>query len=179
MRRTSLTALLATACVATLSMVALAVPAAGQEFAAPLTITKVVVGDAPADATFVIVLDCGEDNIINDGLGGNGESLMEFEFGPDGGSQTVGFNGPGECWVIEVVDGGAFDTVYDCVAVGTDCTVGDEGSVLVEIFSESQSVDVTVFNSFEPPPPPPPAPADVPVDEPIAAPAVVTPRYTG
>jgi hypothetical protein len=57
----------------------------------------VVQGTAPADAEFVIDVDC-EDS-----------GPYELTFGPDGGSDEVVFFGPDFCTVTETVTGGAVD----------------------------------------------------------------------
>jgi hypothetical protein len=65
---------------------------------ATLTITKVVQGDAPADASFTILVSCeasGEHQLL---------------FGAEGGSDSVVFTGPDECDITEPADGGASST---------------------------------------------------------------------
>lgn len=175
MKRTTRSALLATACVAALTMVALSLPAGAQQFAAPLTIAKVVEGDAPADAAFVITLTCSS-AIITDGLGGPAVAEYTFEWGSEGGEQTVGFVDAGECTVTETGNGGAEETAYACEATseGPVCHPPNADYAGIDILEEGQVATITVTNVFSAT-----GVIDDPV-EPVPAPAAVAqPRFTG
>jgi hypothetical protein len=76
-----------------------------QEEVATLTITKTVVGTAPADAQFTLHLSCsGVDDDVERQATDYDEDIV---FGATGGSQDFTFTGPSECEVTEVDDGGA------------------------------------------------------------------------
>jgi hypothetical protein len=64
---------------------------------ATLTVNKVVQGDAPSDAEFVILVSC-------EGIGDR-----ELTFGSEGGSDEVIFFSPDQCTITETETGGAVD----------------------------------------------------------------------
>jgi len=85
-----------------------------QEWGA-LTVTKVVDGAVPADATFVVRVTC--DRLVMgssyDGPGTAGildQQVSDLPFGPTGGTKHVYFDGPSECVITEPVNGGATST---------------------------------------------------------------------
>jgi len=97
------TALL-TAALAVFSLVAVVAPAdagtpptTGTPEIAVLTVTKVVQGEAPDDAEFVIEVDC------------ENSGTTELSFGSEGGSEDVIFFDVDFCTISETQTGGAVD----------------------------------------------------------------------
>lgn len=121
---------------------------------ARLTVEKVLEGEAPADATFVILSDCqGEDS--------DDSFAQELEFPAAGGVQDVIVYGPTTCTTSETDDGGA-----DSSAVENPET---------DFVPEPVDLATTVTNVFEASPPTP-----TPTPEPPAAlPVAVAPTFTG
>ena len=83
---------------------------------ATLTVTKTVVGTAPADAEFVINVFCESDRgggeVIVDELVplGDGPAVVydeDITFGPTGGSEDFTFFDAAICTITEIDDGGA------------------------------------------------------------------------
>jgi hypothetical protein len=72
-------------------------PTTGEGETATLTVNKVVQGTAPADAEFVIIVECEE------------SGPYELSFGPEGGAEDVVFFDADLCTVTETQTGGAVD----------------------------------------------------------------------
>jgi hypothetical protein len=161
-----------------------AAPAGGGEGqAAPLTVQKVVVGEAPPGTQFVVEFDCEDGNNTLD-------AVVFDEFGDPVGPDTTSFTDPDECSVVETQTGGAATVSYECTGSFPDSPepptdTGDawpepEGApadspcdtsgpqaepITVFIVTEGQEATVTVTNTFPPPPEP--------------EPLVVEPAFTG
>jgi len=185
------------ASVAALALVVLA-PGAGAgnggKAAAPLTIVKVVQGDAPAGTTFEVTVHC-DDNIIDNGAEGTDTTSVTFDAtGQPTSPDVVVFDGPGTCTVTETATGGAQSVAYACEGVegtGGDgeeppaesafgdpsataevlppvcATSGPVDPIEVNISAPDQSATVTVTNTFPQPVPQP------------AAQVVAQPAFTG
>jgi hypothetical protein len=69
----------------------------GEGETATLTVNKVVQGTAPADAEFVIAVEC------------ESSGPFELTYGPEGGAEEVIFFEPDFCTVTETETGGAVD----------------------------------------------------------------------
>jgi hypothetical protein len=89
-------ALLVVSLVAAVSPAAAGVPPTTGVLTATLTVTKVVQGVAPADAEFVIEVDCED-------------GTTELTFGPEGGSEDLTFFDEDVCTITEIETGGAVD----------------------------------------------------------------------
>jgi hypothetical protein len=157
----------AAAVVAALVLVPSAAQAGNGEVAI-LTVNKVVVGDPGTSSGFVIEVDCtaleGENGIIEEPI----EVLQDtnypepfstaLEFGPEGGSQDVVFDGPYNCTVTETDTGGA-------------TTVTGEGTVAIEA---PIAYSITITNTFVAPDTLAPT-----TTEETRADTVARPRFTG
>lgn len=90
---------------------------------AAVTVTKVVQGEVPDDATFAVTVSCagGVGLVAQDGaFGAEGGGFFidtSFSFGPTGGSKYLVAYTPQGCTVSETDDGGAIDSALrlnDC-----------------------------------------------------------------
>ena len=105
-----------------------------------LTITKVVVGNPPPGTTFSVRIQC------------DGAVQVNIPFGDAGGQSGAVFINPASpsCSVSEPQDGNADSTTFACQAgVNVTCDTST-----FEIDSGGAEVDITVTNTFVPPPPP-------------------------
>lgn len=90
----------------------------GIEWAA-LAVTKVVTGSVPADAAFVVHVECTQTMSAGAGFDGPGAAgiLEDYDidlpFGAAGGTKYVYFDGPSDCTLTEPVGGGATATTID------------------------------------------------------------------
>lgn len=156
--------------------VALAGPSgAGERETATLTVTKTVVGTAPADAEFVIHVYCEREPIgpidtipievvpVAFGPAGVPPTVVydeEITFGPTGGDENFVFTSAAVCTITEVEDGGATSST---------------GPVTVNI-DEPTLFDAEIVNTFAAAPTTA-APTTAPA--PAARAATATPRFTG
>ena len=110
---------------------------------AQVTVDKVVEGDPPADAQFVVNLDCSLDAppppppspgafAETEGFPGPDSLVRDLTFGAAGGTQQLVFYGPYECTVTETDDAGALSVTVDTEDCGdrrplraTEATSGD------------------------------------------------------
>jgi hypothetical protein len=148
---------------------------AGGLLDAPVTIEKDAVGAMPG-TVFTIELSC-TDAAIDPPGGGSSVASLEFMFtvgetgtaAPDG-FNTVGFDNDTECTVTETDAATAATTSYACEDNGGSfeppaqfcATFGPQaGPIGFIVETESQEVQITVTNTFDPPPPPPPPPVEL------------------
>ncbi|MBL8776375.1 MAG: hypothetical protein JNK12_10600 [Acidimicrobiales bacterium] len=85
---------------------------------AAVTVTKVVEGDAPADATFPVTVTCNRaagGGVSSEFSEGSGGFLLDtaFSFGADGGSKYLVAYTPQSCSISEVDDAGAQSATID------------------------------------------------------------------
>ena len=112
-------------------------------------ITKVVVGNPPSGASFLVQIQC------------NGTLQAEANFDAAGGMETVMFDSDEEdCSVSEPENGSADSTAFACEAVSN---VTCDTSTF-EIETSPSEVNLTVTNTFVPP---------------AAAPVPAAPTFTG
>jgi hypothetical protein len=125
---------------------------------ATLTVTKAVVGTAPAGTTFTLHILC---NSTVQSLAGSlqGQAVdydEDIPFGATGGSQDFVFGGPSSCTITETADGGADSST---------------GPVTVDITDPIQ-FNATITNTFN-------AVATTTTEAPAAAAVQATPAFTG
>ncbi len=114
-----------------------------QEDSETLTVTKTVVGTAPADATFVLHVRCeapGNETVIDE----------DVTQGPTGGSKdfVIAPSRMLDCTVSETTDGGA-DSIRSCAGLaGTTSTCSDTGTISVGIVTVGTPTIVEITNTF-------------------------------
>lgn len=116
-----------------------AVPASAQTTVPPsevavLTVTKTVVGTAPADAEFTLHLTCTPAEIDGEAETKVNAYDEDITFGPTGGSEDFEFTSQSVCELTEVDDGGADSST---------------GPVNVDIL-EPIAYDAEIVNTFDP-----------------------------
>jgi hypothetical protein len=144
--RTMLRVIVTAALAAAFSLVALPSVPAGES--APVTVTKVVSGTAPAGATFHIMMECT-------GSGGSPNIVDDETYPADGGS-PAGFGIPagyeGDCTFTEDVTSGATVTYACSVTQVGAATCGGGGTSPVTLNvndpSPGELAAVTVTNTF-------------------------------
>ena len=116
-----------------------------------LTVVKVVEGDVPTDAEFVINVECTLTDVV------------DLTFGPEGGSETINVVPDEDCVVTETEDAGAESVTYaaECSAAN-GCTAGEDtdSGATFTFFDGGAAGTATVTNTFPEAPPEPPV-ADV------------------
>ena len=172
---------------------AMALPGVGGAVPVPivneLVVTKIVEGPVPPGTEFVVEVDCSSP--IKTGAGAEGfDDPDPIVFGEEGGSETIQIPPfVDECTVTETDDGGASSVVYGGEDNGCDITATDS-DVTADFPGFAPGADpsggpppivgvtceVTVTNTFDPPPEP--APAAQPAANAAAA-VPVGPRFTG
>ena len=143
-------------------------PAAQAGDSVTITVEKVIVGEAPDGAEFVVAFDCGQ------------AGVDEFTFTADDLSPQTTFALLGDCTLSETANAGADAVTYACVASGPgvgSCVPGAT-AVDIEFVSNSGGGDafITVTNTFEAEPEPVPQTTSVSVPSPAT---VVAPTFTG
>jgi hypothetical protein len=95
---------------------------------ATLTVTKTVVGTAPADAEFTLHLSCSgtDDEEVTSQVTDYEEDIT---FGATGGSQDFEFTGPSLCEITETDDGGA-DSSSGPVEVAIEDPISYEAEIV-------------------------------------------------
>lgn len=164
---------------------------------AAVTVTKVVVGPAPADATFAVRVDCTERSGLTDpasagAFGGHGEGgsialAADLSFGTGGGTEYLVAYTPQDCAIDESDDGGATATdllLEDCRDPLPPVDAEVEAAEFGDRFSVIDPVNCTqtftnVFATVPPPPAPPPPPTPPPPPAPAADVLVRQPAFTG
>jgi hypothetical protein len=106
-----------------------------------ITVEKVIVGEAPPGAEFVVGFDCGQ------------AGVDEFTFSADALTPQSTFALLGDCTLAETADGGADAVSYDCVASGPGvgpCVTSSTG-VEIEFLASNGGGDafIMVTNTFE------------------------------
>ena len=140
-------------------------------------VEKVVGGDAPADASFVVDVTCEGGIESSPEYGASPEgfdpgSLQgQVTFGPGGGTDFLVHYSGQECTITEPEDGGASETTIetsDCegeeVPLGTEADAGVSGDFFIDAPVDCTQTVTNVFAAAA---------------APAAQPAAVTPTFTG
>jgi hypothetical protein len=134
---------------------------------ARLTVVKVVEGDPPEDAAFVIEADCqGDDPFVE-----------ELAFGPDGGTAQVYIHEETTCEVTETEDAGATSTEIENGTTEFEFPI-DLTSTVTNTFAEAPP-ETTTTTTTTTTTPAPAAPAPAPGPTPVAQPVAATPTFVG
>jgi hypothetical protein len=130
-----------------------------------LTVTKVVEGDAPDDATFVIEVECEGADAFTE----------ELELGAEGGvAEVYSYVGPTTCEVTETDDGGAESTEIEGGTAEFDEPI-DLAATVTNTFADTPPTTTTTVPTVPTTTTTPAAPAPTPA----AQPAQATPRFVG
>ena len=115
---------------------------------AAVTVTKVVSGDVPADATFPVTVTCGGGVGLvaqGDSFGPEGAGFLidtSFSFGPTGGSKYLVAYTPQGCTITETDDGGALSATIDLDNCDDDGGGGGRNAAAVEAAGPSGTFDI-------------------------------------